>query len=76
MQCPKCAHEQVNGRIDCARCGIVFAKFAARQSQQANPSPQVHRAEQTDSDPVHYDEEPPLPWWSSAVQPPAGTRLK
>lgn len=34
MKCPACGHEQADGRIDCERCQVVFAKLA-RHSQAA-----------------------------------------
>lgn len=37
MQCPKCGYEQTDGTGECLSCGIVFAKWRARQS--APPSP-------------------------------------
>jgi len=27
MHCPKCGWEQDEGKADCARCGIIFAKM-------------------------------------------------
>ena len=42
MQCPRCGFEQPPG-IECARCGIVFAKWQARQ-QPASPAPSVESA--------------------------------
>jgi len=32
MQCPKCGHEQKDGYSECFKCGIVFSKFAERQT--------------------------------------------
>jgi serine protease Do len=32
MKCPKCNHEQ-QGTVECERCGIIFAKFAAHQQR-------------------------------------------
>ena len=34
MKCPKCQHEQIDQNIECAKCGIIFAKFAAAQQTQ------------------------------------------
>lgn len=43
MTCPKCGFEQPAGAPDCARCGIVFAKWrpvaTAAPSAPATPSP-------------------------------------
>jgi hypothetical protein len=31
MKCPKCRHEQRDKNIECVKCGVIFAKFAAAQ---------------------------------------------
>jgi hypothetical protein len=33
MKCPKCQHEQDDENIECVKCGVIFAKFAAAQRQ-------------------------------------------
>ena len=35
MHCPKCAWEQGDGRVECARCGIIFSKFVASPRRAA-----------------------------------------
>jgi len=30
MKCPKCGHLQNDGRTECARCGLIFAKYVER----------------------------------------------
>lgn len=38
--CPKCGFQQ-SGDVECARCGIIFAKFlAAQKRKEAGPPPQ------------------------------------
>lgn len=29
MQCPKCGHAQADGLVECAHCGVIFAKIPA-----------------------------------------------
>ncbi|EIK52019.1 membrane protein [Stutzerimonas stutzeri TS44] len=38
MSCPKCGHTQAQ-HTECSACGIVIAKFLARQAQQAHEAP-------------------------------------
>jgi len=42
MRCPKCGHEQADGRSECGGCGIIFHKYeramARRAAQQAEAS--------------------------------------
>ncbi len=42
MQCPKCEFPAENGALACPRCGVVFAKAAAR-ADRANRGSQRHR---------------------------------
>ena len=39
MICPRCNHENPEGAMDCSSCGIVFAKWAARQEREAARPP-------------------------------------
>lgn len=41
MQCPKCGHPQADGRAECERCGVIFAKIplAARPAAAENDTP-------------------------------------
>lgn len=34
MKCPKCRHEQGDHHLECVKCGVIFAKFAAAQPPQ------------------------------------------
>jgi len=36
MICPKCTEEQPDGNLECPRCGIIFAKYVARQKGAAS----------------------------------------
>lgn len=47
MRCPKCAHEQ-DGTIECASCGIVFAKWP---TQPPPPLPAVPRSRSVPAEP-------------------------
>ncbi len=38
MNCPKCHHEQSSDHLECVKCGIVFAKYAAAQQGQSKAS--------------------------------------
>lgn len=35
--CPKCDHRQPAGRIECERCGVIFAKVRGRDTSGAGP---------------------------------------
>jgi hypothetical protein len=35
--CPKCDHRQRAGRIECERCGVIFAKVRERDAPEADP---------------------------------------
>ena len=37
MPCPKCGFETVRGALECARCGVVFAKFTREAPIQIRP---------------------------------------
>jgi tetratricopeptide (TPR) repeat protein len=37
MQCPKCGFPAEEGGLACPRCGVVFAKVAARRDRKAEP---------------------------------------
>ncbi len=42
MECPKCGHIQADGPPECAKCGLVFAKWVERRSSpplRPRPSP-------------------------------------
>ena len=43
MKCPKCGHSQEE-RLDCVRCGIVFAKYYAMYPQAADLLPENQEA--------------------------------
>jgi len=34
MRCPKCGHEQ-SGQVECAACGLIFARYRQRQARLA-----------------------------------------
>ena len=38
MHCPKCGWEQEDGRADCARCGIIFAKMVVSPPRATPPA--------------------------------------
>ena len=35
LTCPKCGFGQDSGRTECLRCGIIFAKFASKETERA-----------------------------------------
>lgn len=39
MKCPSCGQECADGSEDCPACGVIFAKWRARQERQAAPGP-------------------------------------
>jgi hypothetical protein len=36
LTCPKCGFEQDSGRTECLRCGIIFAKFAPKETERTD----------------------------------------
>jgi hypothetical protein len=44
MHCAKCGWEQDEGRVDCARCGIIFAKMHRSPRPAAVSPPPTHHA--------------------------------
>ena len=38
MRCPKCNFDQPGGRIDCLKCGIIFAKYLSAKKQASQKS--------------------------------------
>ncbi len=48
MICPKCGFDQPAGALDCARCGIVFAKFQREQTTLADPQETATRRPRLD----------------------------
>ena len=44
MQCAKCGWEQNEGRVDCARCGIIFAKMHRLLRPAAVPPLPIHKS--------------------------------
>lgn len=38
MTCPKCSAESAAGAAECAKCGIIFAKWVARANAAAAPA--------------------------------------
>jgi len=49
MNCPACGFEQEDGRIDCLKCGIVFAKFKPKEEPnflELNTQPPVPNVEE------------------------------
>ncbi|MFM8551118.1 MAG: zinc ribbon domain-containing protein [Nitrospiraceae bacterium] len=58
MLCPKCRFEQEEGRADCRRCGLIFAKYRPPAITDAVVSPPPAPAFPTDAD----DEPPPDHW--------------
>ncbi|MGD9368118.1 MAG: zinc ribbon domain-containing protein [Desulfobacteraceae bacterium] len=36
MICPKCHHEQRPDNVECVKCGVIFAKYAAAQQARMN----------------------------------------
>ncbi len=49
MQCPKCSFVQPDRHLECARCGIIFAKYHRLQEikPEAEPSPENQAAAAT-----------------------------
>lgn len=39
MRCPSCKAEGPDGAAECAGCGLIFAKWKAREEQKAAPAP-------------------------------------
>ncbi len=37
MECPKCGHVQADGPAECARCGLIFARWVERRSLAPRP---------------------------------------
>ncbi|MDH5638256.1 MAG: zinc ribbon domain-containing protein [Nitrospinota bacterium] len=56
MKCPKCGFSQPGGRAECMKCGVIFAKIAARKAYK---SPSAGSPSWTDS--LEVDEPPPIP---------------
>jgi len=48
MTCPKCGHEQNPANTECAKCGIVFAKYyKLREARENKSSEDPEGAEET-----------------------------
>jgi hypothetical protein len=45
MRCPKCNFDQPDSRIECLKCGIVFAKYLSIKNQASNKSVIVPRSD-------------------------------
>ena len=49
MDCPKCGREAAAGAVDCANCGIVFARYMRRPTERGEiwvppaPAPEPKR---------------------------------
>lgn len=39
MKCPNCGAEAPAGAVDCAGCGVIFAKFKAKLERVEAPAP-------------------------------------
>ena len=45
MKCPSCNFEQLDSRLDCERCGLIFAKWRERHPPPAAETPKSPQAE-------------------------------
>ncbi len=44
MQCPNCEHQQADNATECARCGIIFARYQQHQQKLAQAAVAAARA--------------------------------
>lgn len=57
MKCPNCGVEAIVGAVDCAGCGVIFAKFKAKKERI------VLEAETGLTSADKTDAEPPIARW-------------
>ena len=50
MKCPKCSFEQADGREECARCGLVFAKYSGRRAVPPEPVEQPPQEQEVEAE--------------------------
>ncbi|MDH5509066.1 MAG: zinc ribbon domain-containing protein [Nitrospinota bacterium] len=63
MKCPKCGFSQPDGKAECVKCGVIFAKIARRKAYQ---SPDTDSPSWTDS--LEVDDAPPIPPGPASVK--------
>lgn len=51
MKCPKCHHEQSAKNLECVKCGVVFAKYAAAQTKLKDMHQQIESGATTEEQP-------------------------
>ncbi len=56
MACPKCGFEQVEGRQDCLRCGVLFRRFQKHDEKQADEKSNAE-ADESNLENENVDEE-------------------
>jgi len=61
MNCPKCGFHQPPGRTECARCGVLFEKYARLH---ANPADEIGFEWEPDIE----DDDPPAPGIGQVIQ--------
>ena len=55
MDCPKCGHVQADGPAECAKCGLIFARWVERRSTgpvRPRPSPPLDEPEGAKASPL------------------------